>query len=195
MTTDELIAQEEGLQEQAREVLAALGLLQFLSKFGRPRIVGSVALGLMIWRDIDIDIEIAGEIHDEHFWKAAKHLLAQDQVTLLTLVDNRGLVERDRPPSMYIGVKYLADQRVIWKIDIRFVSEQHAVAHRYIDSVRSNLTADRRGAILGIKSVVAQSTQYGSEISSVDIYEAVLERGVTDPEGFKRHLRDSGRQL
>jgi hypothetical protein len=195
MNTDELIIQEEKLQRQAYEVLEALNLLHFLSKYGRPKIVGSVALGLMTWRDIDIDLEITGKIRDEDFWQTAKYLLAQDEVTLIILVDNRKMIEKNRPPSMYIGGKYQADEGAIWKIDIRFVSEQHAIAQKHIDSISSKLTDGRRRAILRIKQVVAQDTRYRTEISSVDIYEAVLVEGITDLEGFKKHLRKSGVEL
>ena len=195
MNTDELVVQEEELQRQAHEVLEALNLLHFLSKYGRPKIVGSVALGLMTWRDIDIDLEIAGEIRAEDFWQTAKYLLAQDEVTLITLVDNRKMIEKNRPPSMYIGGKYEADGGAIWKIDIRFVSEQHAIAQKHIDSISARLTDDRRRAILSIKHVVAQDPRYRTEISSVDIYEAVLAKGIMDLEGFKEQLRESGIEL
>ena len=192
MNTDALIVQQKELQGQAHEVLEALDLLHFLSEYGRPRIVGSVALGLMTWRDIDIDLEITGEIRDQDFWQTAKYLLAQDGVTLIILVDNRKMIEKDRPPSMYIGGKVQADDGAIWKLDIRFVSEQHAIAQKYIDSISYKLTDARKRAILSIKHVVAQDPRYRTEISSVDIYEAVLAKGITDLEGFKEQLRESG---
>ena len=195
MNTDELVVQEKELHRQAYEVVKALDLLPFLSKYGRPRIVGSVALGLMTWRDIDIDLEITGEIRDQDFWKTAKYLLAQDKVTLVILVDNRKMIEKNRPPSMYIGGKVQADDGAIWKLDIRFISEQHAIAQKYIDSISSKLTDGRRRAILSIKHVVAQDPRYRTEISSVDIYEAVLDKGITDLEGFKEQLRESGIEL
>ena len=175
--------------------LESLNLLHFLSKYGRPKIVGSVALGLMTWRDIDIDLEITGEIREEDFWQTAQYLLAQDEITLVTLVDNRDMIEKNRPPSMYIGGKYQADERTIWKLDIRFVSEQHAIAQKYIDHISSELTDDRRRAILSIKHVVAQDPRYRTEISSVDIYDAVLNKGITDLEGFREQLRKSGIEL
>jgi hypothetical protein len=195
MNMDELIAQEEELQRQAHEVLGILNLLHFLSKYGRPKIVGSVALGLMTWRDIDIDLEITGEIRDEDFWQTAQYLLARNEITQVTLVDNRQMKEKNRVPSMYIGGKYQVDEGAIWKLDIRFVSEQHAIAQKYIDHVSSKLTEERRRAILSIKHVVAQDPRYRTEISSVDIYEAVLDKGITDLEGFKEQLRESGIEL
>ena len=90
---------------------------------------------------------------------------------------------------MYIGGRYQADGGAIWKLDIRFVSEEHAIAQKYIDHVSSKLTDERRRAILSIKHVVGQDPRYRTEISSVDIYEAVLDKGITDLEGFKEQLR------
>jgi len=81
------------------------------------------------------------------------------------------------------------------KIDIRFVSEQHAIAQKYINTISSKLTEDRRKAILRIKNVVAQDPRYRKEISSVDIYEAVIDNGVIDFDGFKEQLLESGIKL
>ncbi len=195
LNMDGLLAQQSRLQSQAHEVLESLHLIGLLSRYGQPRIVGSVALGLMTWRDIDVDLEITGEIVDDHFWQVARHVLAQDGVTLVSLVDNRKGFEYECPPSMYIGVKWRSDDGAEWKMDIRFVSEQHAIAHDYVESIRSRLTDGKRSAILGIKQVIAQDPRYGREISSVKIYAAVLDAGVTDLDGFRDHLRRSGIEL
>jgi hypothetical protein len=195
MNADDLIVQEKELQRQAYEVLETLNLLHFLSRYGQPKIVGSLALGLMTWRDIDIDLETPEEIRDKDFWQTAKYLLAQNGVTLVTLVDNRKRIEKNRPTSMYIGGKYQAHEGAIWKIDIRFVSEQHAIAQKYIDRISSELTDSKRRAILSIKHIVAQDSRYRTEISSVDIYEAVLTKSVTDLKGFKEQLIESGIKL
>jgi len=149
----------------------------------------------MTWRDIDIDLEIEGDLKEEDFWDTAKYLLALEKVTLITLVDNRQLIEKYRPPSMYIGGRYHAVDESKWKIDIRFVSEQHAIAQKYINTISSKLTEDRRKAILRIKNVVAQDPRYRKEISSVDIYEAVIDNGVIDFDGFKEQLLESGIKL
>ena len=105
------------------------------------------------------------------------------------------MIEKDRPLSMYIGGNYQADDEAIWKIDIRFVSEQYAIARKYLDSISTKLTDDRRRTILRIKYVVAQDPQYRTAISSVDIYRAVLDRDISDLAGFKEYLRESGIEL
>jgi hypothetical protein len=195
MNNNELIAQADELQHQAQEVLESIDLLNYLSRFGKPIIVGSVALGLMTWRDIDIDCEIPGNIKEEGFWEAARYLLALEEVRLITLVDNRQSIEKNRPQSMYIGAKYQTVDGAIWKIDIRFVLEQYAIAQKHLESISSRLTKENRKAILEIKSIVALDSRYRTEISSVDVYEAVLDKGVMDLEGFKVELLKSGIEL
>jgi len=195
MNNNELITQADELQDQAQEVLESIDLLNYLSRFGKPIIVGSVALGLMTWRDIDIDCEMPGKLKEEDFWEAARHLLTLEQVRLITLVDNRLSIEKNRPQSMYIGAKFQAVDGAIWKIDIRFVSEQYAIAQKYLESISSRLTKENRKAILEIKDVVALDSRYRTEISSVDIYEAVLDEGIMDLEGFKEKLLKSGIEL
>jgi hypothetical protein len=195
MNNNELIAQADELQHQAQEVLESIDLLNYLSGFGKPIIVGSVALGLMTWHDIDIDCEMPGNLKEEDFWEAARYLLTLEQVRLITLVDNRQSIEKNRPQSMYIGAKYQAVDGAIWKIDIRFVSEQYAIAQKYLESISSKLTKENRKAILEIKNVVALDSRYRIEISSVDIYKAVLDEGIMDLEGFKEELLKSGIEL
>lgn len=195
MTNTNLVLQADELQQHANEVLKALNLFRFLSNYGFPRVVGSAALGLMTWRDIDIDLEVPGNLKEEDFWETSKYLLAKEKVTLLTLTDNRHMKEKNRPPSMYIGVKYIDNKEAIWKIDIRFVSEENAIAQKYIDSIKPRLTTEARKAILDIKSIIAHDTRYRTEISSVDIYNAVLEEGVVDLDGFKEKLRESDIEL
>jgi len=195
MNNNELIAQADKLQHQVQEVLESIDLLNYLSGFGKPIIVGSAALGLMTWRDIDIDCEMPGRLIEEDFWEAARYLLTLEQVRLITLVDNRQSLEKNRPQSMYIGAKYQAIDGAIWKIDIRFVSEQYAIAQKYLESISSRLTKESRKSILEIKNVVALDSRYRTEISSVDIYEAVLDEGIVDLEGFKEQLLKSGIEL
>ena len=51
-----LLDQQQALQEEAAAVLADLELLPLLERVGRPVQVGSVALGLMVARDIDVTV-------------------------------------------------------------------------------------------------------------------------------------------
>jgi hypothetical protein len=57
---DELFRRQDALQQEAREVLAATGLLDLLDRLGKPFVIGSYAHGLMVWRDLDIVILAPG---------------------------------------------------------------------------------------------------------------------------------------
>ena len=51
-----LLDQQQALQDEAAAVLDDLALLPLLQEVGRPVQVGSVALGLMVARDIDVTV-------------------------------------------------------------------------------------------------------------------------------------------
>ena len=190
MTTDNLLFHSKELQVQAYKILDEIKLIHFLSKYGQPKIVGSVALDLMTWRDIDIDLETKDKISENNFWETAKYLLSQERITLITLVDNRKIIEKNRPLSMYIGGRYQTDKSEFWKIDLRFVSRQDAIAQKHLASISSKITDENRINILGIKYLISQDPRYGREISSIDIYTAVLDYGIVDLAGFEKYLKE-----
>src|SRR5436305_6066497 len=51
---DDLLDQQARLQAEARAVLSDLDLEGLLRSVGRPTVTGSAALGLMVWRDLDV---------------------------------------------------------------------------------------------------------------------------------------------
>lgn len=195
MNSDSLVVQAENLKQQAHLVLERLNLLHILSKYGQPIIVGSVAMGLMTWPDIDIDLVTKGEINEEDFWQTARHLLAHPDITRITLVDNRQCQELNRPKSMYIGCQYKALRSLTWKLDIRFLSPKFAIAPSYLENMMANLTDCKKKAILSIKHTIAEDPRYRNKISSVDIYKAVMDKGITNMASFEAYLKEAGNTL
>lgn len=55
MDKTDLTKQQDELQQEAHKILGEIHLMNLLSKYGKPEVIGSVALGLMTWRDIDIE--------------------------------------------------------------------------------------------------------------------------------------------
>lgn len=53
---NELVSKQNQLQVEAMQVVEKLQLTQILSKYGQVHLVGSVVLGLMTWKDIDIEV-------------------------------------------------------------------------------------------------------------------------------------------
>lgn len=193
MTPDDLIKQQDELQKEGKEVLEKLGILKVLSKFGKPKTVGSFESGLMTWRDIDIEIE--KEIEDKEYWETVNELFYDDTgLKYLTLIDFRNSKNPNTPKGLYIGIKYWLESRE-WKIDVWFISPRKQRVENYNDWIKDKLNDQNRKIILGIKSQVQDNPKYRKSIFSVDIYKAVIENGVKDLEGFREYLNQTGRSL
>jgi len=191
VATETLSQRADRLQREARAVLDELGLLPLLAGYGKPQTVGSLALGVMACRDIDIDVETEGEIHDDDVWEVARTLLQCEDVRLISLADERSGSNPARVPSMYLGVRVCLDGAEIWKIDVRFVCAGDAVAASHVAELQGMLTLRSRVTILEIKDAVLGRPEYGHDVSGLDIYRAVLSDGVADVEGFDAWLARS----
>lgn len=80
-----------------------------------------------------------------------------------------------------MGLKtHLDDER--WKFDIWFISEAEAARNRHVlDISKINLTEIQREKILGFKQY---RKDHNLKVSGQKIYEAILEKGFTDPKTF-----------
>jgi hypothetical protein len=173
------------IRTEADDILRS-GLQTMLGRHGFVHIVGSHALGLMTWRDLDIHVvredldvrvffDLGGEIarllkpHRMHF---------RDEST----VGTPGL-----PREYYWGV-YLGDERSgAWKIDIWQTNRQaFNVVRRFGDDLSARLNDANRAVILEIKAACWHHPQYRRGFTSADVYAAVLDRGVRDVPGFGR---------
>ena len=95
-----------------------------------------------------------------------------------------------RPDGLYLG---LACQDAIsqdWTFDIWFVDEPERQPDlKHIRTLPSKLTSDAREAILAIKTALGdEPAKYGT-ISSFQVYDAVLNNGVTDITAFDDWLK------
>lgn len=179
------------LQQQASEVLNQTDLINILSKYGKVKMVGSVALGLMTWPDIDIDLESIDEVNDKDYFEIVQYIFGQKFIKQLILIDNRSSFEKNRPKSMYIGAIY-DFEGVDWKIDIRYLNPSSARAENELKQIKSRLTSENTKAILEIKTAFHNHPEYRKKFSGYDIYDAVLDRGISTVEEFGVLLRDRG---
>ncbi|WP_432537871.1 hypothetical protein [Kineococcus arenarius] len=188
-TPDERHQQQDALQVEADRVVDELGLTDLLTAIGRPHRVGSSRLGLMVVRDIDVTVvcndltATAAAVVD-----AAAHLSAHPDVRELTFrkETSRFNLYPDRyPDGLYLRLTYAPPQRPEWTLDIWFVDEpdrQPDLAH--VQSMPTRLTPEARDAILLIKHAWVLRGDYGTVVTSHDVYTAVLDHGVTDLDSF-----------
>src|SRR5260221_250178 len=113
MDKKQLLENQRQLQHDANSLLRHLKLLHFLSRFGKPEIVGSVATGLMTWPDIDI--ELLKQIDEDDFWKTASFLLHQPDFKRILIMDFRISKNPNTPKGLHICVKDFSWKKRIWK--------------------------------------------------------------------------------
>lgn len=185
--------QSNEIQKEAVAILQTLSLKPLLSKFGEFKIVGSMSYKLMTWRDIDIDVVFDHDPTDADFWEILRELFRNKQIRSFTLVDDREIVTANRPKSIYIGLKFEDEKQEIWKIDIRLINKKYVATDAIEKLIKAKLTPEKKQRILEIKSAVDDNPKYHKEFQSVDIYEAVLENGIENPQDFKKYLTKIGK--
>jgi hypothetical protein len=194
MTDDatELLARQRALQAEAEQVRAQLDLDRVLGAVGDPVLVGSAALGLMAWRDIDTTV-VCQSLDKGPVLAAAMELAAHQDVKTMQYRDDSGRWNQEPekyPDGLYIGLRYHPAATPEWKLDVWFVDDparQPDLAH--LRTLPQRLTDDARLAILRIKTPWSSRPEYGKSVHSWDIYTAVLDHDVCDPDEFGRWLR------
>ncbi|CAH0118667.1 MULTISPECIES: hypothetical protein [unclassified Paenibacillus] len=180
MAENELLTRQRELQLEASTVAVELNIDELLSSAGEPVRVGSAALGLMVWRDLDITV-VCSKLDIAAVTKIASELMIRQGVRELRFLNDSGDWNTDPnyPDGFYIGLKYKALNGMDWTLDIWFVDEpdkQPDLMH--IRTMPDRLTPDLRESILTIKDFWASRSEYGKEVKSYDIYRAVLDDNV-----------------
>jgi hypothetical protein len=187
---DDLLRRQVELQAEARSVEADLALEELLTPVGEVNRVGSAALGLMVWRDIDLTV-VCTKLAIEPVAAVGARLAAHPRVNIVTFRNDtrHWKTNPNYPDGLYLGVRYRSPTNNDWKLDIWFVDEpdrQPDLAHmRWIPE---KLTLEMRTTILLIKSAWASRPEYGKTATSFDIYSAVLNDGVQTLEAFDEWL-------
>jgi hypothetical protein len=171
------------IHAEADAILDA-GLRALLDQYGEWHIMGSYALGLMTWRDLDLHIVRPTNGLKEFFGLGGK-IAVLLQPRRMHFRDETKMRTPDLPVGWYWGI-YLGDERAGgWKIDLwQSGPEGFESARRFGETISSRLTEDHRAAILAIKSECWHHPQYRRRFSSADIYSAVLDRGVRSLDEF-----------
>jgi hypothetical protein len=149
--TRELLRQQDELQAEAEAVEVDLQLAALLGPIGEPIRVGSAALGLMVWPDLDLTVACT-ELAVEPVAAVGARLAAHPRVRHVTFRNDTGdwnTHPGSYPDGLYLGVGYRAPSGRDWKLDIWFVDEpdrQPDLAH--LRSMPAQLSPETREAIL-----------------------------------------------
>lgn len=191
MTYSELLKQQQELQSEAKEIINELKLNDLLTLVGKPNQVGSSALGLMVWRDLDITV-VCRKLNIELIAEIVPKLIVFNGVREFKFINDSGSFNNspDYPDGLYFGLKYKSLKGMEWKIDIWFVDKPEKQPDlKHIKVIPERLTPELRESILAIKSIWATKSEYGKTVRSYDIYTAVLDDNVRTPYQFQEWLR------
>ena len=182
------------LHREADDILYNKELLSTLKKFGQPHITGSYALNLMTWRDLDIYLETEN-INEEIFFKLGAIIQNQLDPVKMSYRNERKDQTKGLPAGLYWGV-YLGNERKgAWKIDIWAIEADECRQRlQFCNALAERITPSAKQIIFSIKSQCWQDPEYRRSYTSLDIYEAVLDKAVVSIEEFKKYLKEDRKE-
>jgi hypothetical protein len=186
----ELRERQAQLQREAAEVLDDLSIIELASSVGQPVQVGSVALGLMVWRDIDLTV-LCPQLDLDAIFELGGRIAAHERVRALQWRNDTGYWNQDPmyPDGFLWGVGCRSEAGADWALDVWFIHEDTRQPDmQHLESFLPRLTDETRLAILTIKDVWRRTPAYGREVSSYDCYIAVLDHGVRTVNEFEAYL-------
>lgn len=184
----DLEARQSALQAEARALLAELALADL--GFGAVQPTGSFVSGLMVWPDLDVMVLGEG-LSPGDVLRLVAPLADRPGFEGLALADERGPRSptgevRDERYHVPITWRHGDAQ---WRIDLTvWLHDLHRSVTEWHERLRSTITPEQRAAVLRIKDVWYRRPEYPDEVGGADVYSAVLEDGVRDPEGFASRL-------
>jgi len=180
------------IKSQADKLLENWNLLNYLNKYGDAYSVGSVALDLMTWRDIDLEVICEKEPSKNDAIDVARYLFNIDGFRKVSPIDYSDGDGIKKPKGLYIGAEYIDLDKNKWKVDVWLLATSLARTKEKTEEIRNDLTPEYKEIILDIKSQVHDHPLYRKKIVSVDIYDAVIKNGVKNLDDFKKYLEDKG---
>ncbi len=172
--------QADILRIEARDIISRLGLMEMLGQLGRVEVVGSVALGLVVKRDIDLHLLTATEDLLVVTDRLYHQLIDRDDVSQVRVSDYRA------EGGIKIGIDAYRGPSGDWSIDLWLTNRLEATAFTETAHLVQSLTMEHRRAILDLKHYYYARSELRHGLSTI-IYHAVLDGGVRTLAEFERY--------
>jgi hypothetical protein len=115
----ELLRRQEELQAEARQVIGNLNLLGVLGRVGSVRLIGSYVTGLLVWRDVDLQV-LSPDLSAAEAWEAVQPLAAHSRVHEVRFLDQAGANSFSGDGRHYFQLLYRTIRSDDWKLDVSF---------------------------------------------------------------------------
>lgn len=176
-----MLTENKEIKRIADKILYESGLYEELKKIGAPHIVGSYRMDVMAANDLDIDVE-------------------NDKMSLDKLYELTDFVLKTFHPFWYEAKQEINDDgNTVWfhgfeftiederfNVDVWFFDRKTiAAAESYCDNIANNATKAQKDAIVDLKrELISRGLYRFDKYTSMHVYEAVLEKNVSDIEEF-----------
>ena len=166
---------------QADRILYEFGLLKKIEEIGNAHIIGSYRMDMMVWNDLDIDVE-------------------NDAMSLDRLYELSAFITNTFHPLWYEAKEEVnaSGKRVwfhgfetkitgeLWNVDLWFFDKETiSNAEFYCDIIIKNTSQAQKAIIKDIKRELIKRGIYSfDKYKSVDVYKAVMENDVKDISEF-----------
>lgn len=169
--------------EQANHILYDLGLLSELNKYGTSHLIGSIKMNLMAWNDLDIDVENEFMSLDK-LYQVTNYILNNFNPTWYEAKEE---INEQGNKIWFQGFEFYLDN-VLWNVDIWFLNKKTIEkTEKYCDDISEKIKNNEylRTAIVEIKKELINRKLYSfDKYTSVDVYDAVLNKGITGIDDF-----------
>lgn len=178
------------IEEQAKYILYDCGLLEELSKYGTPHIVGSYRMNMMAWNDLDIDIENENMSLDK-LYRLSKFIIDKFHPTWYEAKEE---INSENKTVWFQGFETFIENE-LWNIDLWFFDKDTInLAEDYCDRIIQQVKEqpESKKYIISLKRELISRQLYSfDQYTSIDVYNAVLNQHIPDVESFlANYIRD-----
>lgn len=170
-------------KKQADLILYQYGLWEEIKKYGVPHLIGSYRMDMMAWNDLDLDIENDAMSLDK-LYRLSGFILRHFHPTWYEAKEE---VTSEGKTVWFHGFETLIEGE-LWNVDLWFFDRETIQAaekdcDRRLQQV--NARPGSREQILCLKKDLIKRGLYSfGQYTSMDVYEAVLDRQITGIEEF-----------
>ena len=175
-------------RQQADKILYDSGLFAWLENIGEPHVIGSYRMGMMAWNDLDIDI-VNERMDTDRLYSLTAFVLEQ----FCPLWYEAKEEVNDQGKTVWFHGFHTRIDGELWNVDLWFFDrETIRKAETYCDRISEQVRQipGSRERIIRMKQELLERNLYGFyKYSSMDVYRAVLEQGISDVEELLRRYQ------
>jgi hypothetical protein len=176
------VSDNSDLRLEAEGIVGDLDLVPLLSAYGRARVVGSVALDLVVKFDIDVHLLV----HSDDVLPVVDHvcrqLLNDDRIHEIRLSDHRSR------GGVKVGIEEYPGASGNWSIDIWITNSLETTGFDLVDRLKAAIGPQHREVILELKRYYHRRGRLRDGLSAL-IYEAVVDGGIQNRTEFEQFMR------